>query len=256
MIGKQRGDLSSNATPAVSLSELLARNAQLRDVFAAEPVQAARLSELQRWQAQRLRRTYADLGRQPRYREATRFFLEELYAAGDARARDRDVQRAQRALQRLLPPEALRALSRAVELEILTQELDAATVRALGEGKLTEPGYAAAYRRAGPRADRERQIALTGEVGRFLQTVAARPWLHGIVRLARGPAHAAGVGALQEFLERGLNAFESMQGADEFLATIASRETRALQRLFAGEADPFEFAAREGGQGSDERQER
>jgi hypothetical protein len=46
---------------------------------------------------------------------------------------------------------------------------------------------------------------------------------------------------LQEFLERGLEAFENMKGAEEFLATIREREWRAMERLFAGTPDPFEF---------------
>jgi len=62
------------------------------------------------------------------------------------------------------------------------------------------------------------------------------------VRLARGPAHAAGFGLLQEFLERGLDAFEAMHGAQEFLGTVRTREQRAMERLMAGEADPFDFS--------------
>jgi hypothetical protein len=46
---------------------------------------------------------------------------------------------------------------------------------------------------------------------------------------------------MQEFLERGLDAFEGMKGADEFLETIRGRESRWMERLFAGVADPFEF---------------
>jgi hypothetical protein len=48
---------------------------------------------------------------------------------------------------------------------------------------------------------------------------------------------------LQEFLERGLDAFEAMHGATEFLGTVRARERRAMERLFAGAADPFEFDA-------------
>ena len=62
-----------------------------------------------------------------------------------------------------------------------------------------------------------------------------------LVKLARGPAHAAGFGLLQEFLERGLDAFEAMHGATEFLDTVRAREHRAMARLFSGSADPFEF---------------
>ena len=63
-------------------------------------------------------------------------------------------------------------------------------------------------------------------------------------RLARGPAHAAGFGALHDFLERGFVAFDRMRGADEFLDAVRERETRLLERLYAGEQNPF---ARNGG---------
>jgi hypothetical protein len=49
---------------------------------------------------------------------------------------------------------------------------------------------------------------------------------------------------MQEFLERGLAAFEAMHGASEFLEMIRTRELRASARLFAGEPDPFEFEIR------------
>jgi hypothetical protein len=62
-----------------------------------------------------------------------------------------------------------------------------------------------------------------------------KPLTHTLVRLARGPAHAAGLGHLQEFLERGLVAFESMHGAREFLDLVRDREQHALEELFAGE---------------------
>jgi len=231
-----------------ALRELLVRNAQLRDVFADDAAAMRRLGELQRWQSQRLLRSHADLHANPRYRAAVEFFFNELYSGGDPRARDRDLQRVHHVMERLLPHQALHALMLAIELEILSQELDAYVVRALPPGPITVASYAAGYRGAGRRADRERQIELLGVIGSFLDRVVKKPIVHGLVRLARGPAHAAGFGALQEFLERGLDAFERMSGADEFLRTIAGRETRAMERIFAGEADPFGFeAGRDGG---------
>jgi hypothetical protein len=50
----------------------------------------------------------------------------------------------------------------------------------------------------------------------------------------RGPAAAAGLGALQGFLERGFDTFRDMSGAEVFLSTIASRERALAARLFAG----------------------
>jgi hypothetical protein len=226
------------------LGQLLRRNAELRHVFDGEPERAARLEELQKWQSQRLLQSHADLRSDPRYRLAVEFFFNELYGGGDPHARDRDVMRVHRVMEKLLPKEALHALCLAIELEILSQELDAEVVRGLPAGAITVDGYAEGYRKAGRRADRERQIELLGVIGSYLDGVVRKPIIRGLVHFARRPAHAAGFGALQEFLEHGLDAFEGMKGADEFLATIRDREWRAMERVFAGEADPFGFDGR------------
>ena len=226
-----------------SLGHLLERNAALRDVFAVDPALVARLAELQQWQSRRLLRSHADLRANPRYRKAVEFFFSELYGGGDPRGRDRDLLRVQRVMEKLLPAEALHALCLAIELEILSQELDADVVRALPSGPITVESYAEGYRAAGRPADREHQIAVLGEIGGYLDKVVKRPVIRALVRFARGPAHAAGFGTLQKFLERGLDAFEAMRGADEFLATIREREVRAMQRIFARTTDPFEFDA-------------
>jgi hypothetical protein len=224
-----------------TLSHLLERNAALRDAFANEPAQQTRLAQLQRWQSQRLLRSHDDLHDEPRYRLAVEFFFSELYGGGDPRARDRDLLKVQHVMERLLPATALRAMCLAIELEVLSQELDADVTRALPAGPITVETYADAYRRAGRRPDRERQIALMNEIGSYLDHVVRKPIIRALVRLARGPAHAAGFGLLQEFLERGLVAFEALHGADGFLAIIHEREWRSMERLFAGTDDPFEF---------------
>lgn len=224
-----------------TLGRLLERNAELRDVFAADPALAKQLRRLQKWQSKRLMRSHADLHANPRYRLAVEFFFNELYGGGDAKRRDSDMMRVQTAMERLLPREGLEALCLAIQLETLSQELDAATARALPELPITVDRYAAAYRAAGREPDRRRQIELTSQVGAYLDGVVRKPIVRGLVRLARKPAHAAGFGQLQEFLERGLVAFEAMNGAGEFLQTVRARELRTSDRLFAGVPDPFEF---------------
>jgi hypothetical protein len=241
ILGVEVGDTGRGHGEAHPLGRLLERNAALRGIFAADPALQERLAELQAWQAQRLLRSHADLRANPRYRAAIEFFFNELYGGGDPYARDRDLQRVHHVMERLLPKEALKALMLAIELEILSQELDAAVVRGLPPGPITQDSYAEGYRRAGRRADRERQIGLLDVIGSFLDKVVKKPMIRGLVHLARRPAHAAGFGALQEFLEHGLDAFQSMKGADAFLATLHEREWRAMERVFAGEADPFEF---------------
>jgi hypothetical protein len=244
ILGVEVGDERRGRGDPGTLGGLLERNAALRGVFADDPAARARLVKLQHWQSKRLLRSHADLRANPRYRIAVEFFFNELYGGGDPQARDRDLKRVHRVMERLLPKEALHALMLAVELEILSQELDAEVVRGMPPGPITVETYAEGYRRAGRRPDRERQIELLGVIGAYLDGVVKKPVIRALVHFARKPAHAAGFGAMQEFLERGLDAFEAMHGADEFLAVLREREWRAMERVFEGVADPFEFEGR------------
>lgn len=246
ILGVETGEARRGRNEPSGLARLIERNAALRDAFADSPAAVARLAKLQHWQSSRLLRSHADLRANPRYRAAVEFFFNELYGGGDPRGRDRDLQRVQRVMETLLPADALQALSLAIELEILSQELDGEVARALSPGRITVETYADAYRRVGRRADRERQIALLNVIGSYLDRVVRKPMIRGLVKFARRPAHAAGFGAMQEFLERGLDAFEAMHGADEFLATLRDREARVLERIFAGVDNPFEFGKRKG----------
>jgi hypothetical protein len=217
------------------LDELIARYHEARDSIGRDPGLAARSRALAAFQSRRLAVTHAGLRGTDRYRDAIDFFLADLYGPQDLSGRDEQVIRALDKLKRFLPTAALEALVRAFELHVLTIELDRTTATQLDES--TEPDaatYARAYRAAGRKADRERQIELVGEIGALLDSVAHRPEVGLALRLSRGPAHAAGYGELQDFLERGYKAFRKMDGAGEFLAIIDGRERELMRRLFAG----------------------
>lgn len=224
--------------------DLLAALRAARDP-AREPLNASpRLIELRAWQAARLAACFADLRESVRHREAAQFFLTDLYGAHDVAWRDRDLERMLPTLSRWLPEAMLETVEDALTLDLLSQQLDLALAaeleRSLAPGDVLDgTSYAEAYRRAGTRAQRERQIELIVRVGEDLDAIVARPLVFTILRLARGPAHAAGLGQLQSLLERGFGAFRRMGGADEFLDTIERREREVLRRLYAREAQPF-----------------
>lgn len=217
------------------LAALMERYHAARRRSASDPGLAARMAALAAFQAQRLAATYADLRRTPRHRAAVDFFLNDLYGPQDLTARDDQIIKALGKLQRFLPAAALGALAHAFELHVLTIELDTATAARLPGRALPEAAaYAAAYRAAGRSDDRRRQIDLVGEIGGLLDSIAHRPEVGLAVRLARGPAHAAGYGLLQDFLERGYEAFRRMKGAEDFLEAITSRESRLMGDILAG----------------------
>ena len=74
---------------------------------------------------------------------------------------------------------------------------------------ITVARYAEAYRAAGREADRQLQLDLTTEIGRYLDRVVRKPMVRTLVKLARGPAHAAGFGLLQETSRTGARCFRS-----------------------------------------------
>ena len=54
------------------------------------------------------------------------------------------------------------------------------------------------------------------------------------LRVMEAPARNAGLGALHDFLARGLKAFRHMRGADEFLRIVGTRERLINDRIYSG----------------------
>jgi hypothetical protein len=142
---------------------------------------------------------------------------------------------------RVLPARLLAALAQATELSALSQELDQALLGRLprADGNFTAAEYCAAFREPSERVAREHQIALIGEVGAGLDVYVRRPFIEAGLSMMRQPARLAGLGALQDFLERGVRAFRKLQGAKEFLSTIDRRERAILEAIFNGDDAPF-----------------
>lgn len=245
-----RIDLPSDKTAlAAAIREQLAQVRALRDSIRADPSTAQDRTLLRAWQTERLANTYADLLRSERHRAAAEYFLNDLYGPKDFAQRDADVGRIIPAMTRMLPASALAAFALAMELDWLSERIDQQLAREL-RAQQDDPDapleidatrYARAYRACANEAERERQIDLVGEIGRELDRLASKRLVAAAIDLMHGPARAAGLGELHEFLERGFRAFRIMRGADEFLQTIDRRERQINAQLFAGRARPFEI---------------
>lgn len=231
--------MSPSAHPA---PESLRRNLErLRELRGREAHGHAppRLADVKAWQARRLAQSYADLSASPRYAKATAFFLGDLYGEKDFSSRDEAMLRIYPVMVRTLPESAVATAALAIEVDALSEELDRRIAAVLEPGPITEASYARAYRQAGTRAERLRQIELIDEVGRRLDALVVKPFIHATLKLMRRPAKMLGMEDLQAFLEHGFEAFRHMGGAQEFLATVSGRETAILNRLFSGHPSPI-----------------
>ncbi len=243
------GNGRDKARIAQRIEGLLERIRDGRDGLIGSDAQKKRYGKLAAWQSARLAWTHGDLLESPRYGKAATFFLSDLYGSADYGARDEAFARVAGIMARVMPASALSPIAYGLEVHAITQELDAAMIELLfGElsvrGRIRAHQYGEAYRLCDNQSDRLRQLALVSRVGRNLDKVVHRNSVYHLVRLAHGPAHLAGFGDLQDFVERGFEAFRHMKGADEFLDTVTAREM-AIHRAIMESAPPAEWAPAE-----------
>lgn len=237
------------------LTELQAVDGE-RTRRAREPALLSSVAAVKAFQHHRFGQTYADMLASPQFGPAARFFLADLYGPWDYSDRDHQFARVVPVLVRTLPKELLQTLAALARLHALSERLDSAMAQALlldsspsgdkaggargragsarGQELLDDIPYAAAWRKASTPEHRRLQIDLTLQVGAALERFTHMRLLRQSLRLMRAPAQAAGLGALQRFLEVGFDTFKAMNGSDAFLAAIKSREQAYAASLFAG----------------------
>ena len=229
---------------AQRLRDMLARNHAIALRVQEADFPLARFNSLQQWQRTRIARTFEDLAQRQGYRPAVQFFLTELYGGLDFRQRDQDMGRVMPVMIRFLPDRTLGTMSEAFELQAISLEFDMAMAGEMeqrGLHSLNMQTYCEVYRAANDQPARERQILLIRAIGYDLDKLVHWPLVNHLVRLLRGPAHAAGFGNLQEFLENGLAAFRALEDPAYFIETIYEREWGAMKKMFAGARQPFGF---------------
>ena len=221
------------------------REMRRQDAALGRAVQA-----IKAYQHARFMNTYADMLAHPRYGGAALFFLEDLYGPGDFTSRDDQFARIVPGLVRMFPKDIIATVQCLGQLHALSEELDTAMAAFLlrtvpepehrpGEGVVVDGArYAHCWRNVAGPAERERQVSLMLAVGEALEGYTRNPLLRTSLRLMRGPAQAAGLGALQAFLERGFDTFRAMRGASEFLDIVARRERALSTALFSGADAP------------------
>jgi len=201
------------------------------------PQIGAAVNRVKRLQARRFKGTYADLLAAGPYSTAAQFFLQELYSERDYAERDAQFARIAGAVEKLFPRDVADTASALARLHALTESLDHGMAHALERAAGDEvAGYVHAWRTVGRRADRQRQLETVLAIGDEMARLTRLPGLRLMLRMMRGPASAAGLSALQRFLESGFDTFAGVArqrgGAERFLATIREREQGLMDLMF------------------------
>lgn len=222
------------------LQAALAQVAQLRAERLAAPRLGQAVVAVKRFQAQRFAGTYADLlAGTDASQAAACFFLDELYSERDYAERDTQFQRIANTIDRLFPQRVSDTARLMAELHALTEGLDTCMGWAWQDppAHLSDAQrYLLAWRQTGQAEARARQLQGVLQLGQELDQLTRTPGLRLLLKMMRKPAQAAGLQALQRFLEAGFDTFAALgrqpEGVAQFLGLIERRESDWVHTLF------------------------
>jgi hypothetical protein len=198
---------------------------------------ADKITELQTWQSNRLRKTYDWMLENPSHHDALEFFLTELYGPKDFRQRDQDIARVVPKMAKLLPEKAMLSLETALKLNVISYEMDFQLARNLAESQesISNDSYAEAYHASQNQDSRQLQINYLKDIGLDLAKVINMRGIGMLLKMSRKPAELAGFLVLHDMLENGYNAFVKLGKVEDFINPIVETETAIMLALFNGE---------------------
>ena len=217
------------------------RSNELHVEYLHDPRFLKQYDRFTRWQLQYLLPFFSDLHEQTGYAEAIDFTMSDLAGVGIS-DRDRDLERAAPAITRMLPLHALETIAAAAEMNARVLQVNIGICRCLLVGdtlpeEITEVEYCIACRRASSLQECAELVHLITNLGRTLKSLVKIPVLGFTLRAMRAPAHAAGFGALQEFLENGYTTFRDIPDIDHFLQQIEKRMIRMFEIIYTAPLD-------------------
>ena len=188
------------------------------------------------WQLEYLLPFFNDLQAREGYAEAIDFTISDLAGVGIS-SRDRDLERAAPAITTMLPLKALDTIAAAAEMNARVLKINLAICRCLMVRNelpafITEHDYCVACRAASSLDECLELVHSITALGRTLKALIRVPVIGITLRAMRAPAHAAGFGALQEFLENGFRTFRQIPDIDHFLAELESRATEVFEKIY------------------------
>jgi hypothetical protein len=178
---------------------------------------------------------YSEFREVPETAAAVEFVISDLIGTNIS-ARDADLARVVPIMVRLLPEKALQALASALELNARALSINLDICRTMFEqidisAGISELDYCDAFRRSTSLDECMELIDLTIALGHNLKRLVRRPMLGMTLRAMHLPAHAAGFGAMQDFLEKGYSTFHAIEDVDYFLNRFAARLAEVFTRI-------------------------
>ena len=227
---------SARKLAAAKFRDAIARSNELHRGYLDDTTLLDAYDRFTRWQLDYMLAFFDDLIRTHDYADAVDFIISDLAGVAVSK-RDQDIERASGVIVNTLPLYPLETAAAALELNAAALDINLAILRELLVGgdlpdRIEESDYVRACRAASSYEECMHLVRLAGELGKTLKTLVRVPLLGGLLRTMRAPAHAAGFGALQEFLETGFNRFRRIPDIDLFLEQLVEGLDDVFQRIY------------------------
>ena len=192
------------------------------------------------WQVAYTLPFYSEFEEDPSTAAAIEFVISDLIGTSIS-DRDADLARVLPVMNRLLSEKALEALAAALELNARALAINLETCRTLFLNTDTSAGfsereYRDAFRHTTTLDECRKLIDLMSVAGHSLKRLV-RSSVPGVtLRAMHLPAHAAGFGAMQDFLEKGYTTFHEIDNVDYFVDRFAARMIDVFTHIFNEDA--------------------
>ena len=221
---------------AAEVGRFIARSNELHARYLGGTRDLEQYERFTQWLADYLTPFAAELRVREEYAGAVDFVINEL-AGTNVVERDRQLARAAPIITAMLPLRLLRTMAEAARLNARTLEISLGICHLLQvDGKLpdtiSEHAYFAASREVGSYDESIQLLETSIALGKSLESTVQNRWVGMTLKLMSGPAHAAGYGALQDFLENGYRTFRRIPEVDDFLSEVRKVMTNIFDRVF------------------------
>lgn len=229
--------LPNRKTASANFRRYIRQSNELHGEYLADAELRADYDRFTHWQFSYLLPHFADLHSHEGYADAIDFVMNDLAGVGVSN-RDRDLERVAVLITSMLPLHALRSIAAAAQMNARVLQINLEICRCLQvNGRLprliSEHDYCVACRAGSSLDECIELVHLITDLGETLKSLVRFPMIGATLRAMHRPAHAAGFGALQDFLETGYHTFRKIPDIDHFLQQCRMRMTAIFSHIYS-----------------------
>ncbi len=227
------------------LDGLLERYYQLN--YHKQPALQQRLQDVQLWQKERMQRTHAKQFAEKQHLLMAEYFLNRLYGGPDFDALAEQIARLTRyahKADKLIPDNAIKTGTHAVELAILAVQLDEQVAQQLladyhPAETLTDEIMQVTYLKLDQGEQRLKQLAMLDQLGTYLDKYMRSFLVQAAFKMCKGAAQKYRFEVMYEFMQEGFLAIKPLKSAEKFVREFTAAEREIIHRVHAGDSQPF-----------------